>query len=120
MCGNKNQLSDFYMYESEYNPQPTGLTKWEMQKLLGEAATMSMDIGHMLGTADTSETSEDEEESDNEKTCKICFEKKINTAVVPCGHACMCIGCSKSVMEKNAKCPICTNNITQILKLFNA
>ena len=40
MCGNKDQLSDFYLYESEYKPQPTGLTKWEMQKLIGIALQM--------------------------------------------------------------------------------
>ncbi|KKL85403.1 hypothetical protein LCGC14_1955090, partial [marine sediment metagenome] len=40
MCANKDQLADFYLYGEEYNPQPTGLTKYEMQKLLGIAATM--------------------------------------------------------------------------------
>jgi len=40
MCGNKEQLSDFYLYEGEYNPQPTGLTKYEMLKLLGFAAQL--------------------------------------------------------------------------------
>ncbi len=40
MCANKDQLADFYLYEGEYDPQPTGLTKYEMQKLLGVAAMM--------------------------------------------------------------------------------
>ena len=40
MCANKDQLADHYMYESDYDPQPVGLTKFEMQKLLGVALQM--------------------------------------------------------------------------------
>lgn len=153
MCGNKNQLSDFYMHDEEYNPQPVGLTKGAMQLLLGEALTINMmeelgagyitgdnvintghtvSKGYLLGTADPVEavdTVDTVESADSDSTesvdeldslCKICFKKNINTAAVPCGHTCMCIGCSAKIMAYNAKCPICTQTMNSVLKLFKA
>lgn len=33
------------------------------------------------------------------KTCAICLNSNINTVCVPCGHRCICIGCSKTLKE---------------------
>jgi len=56
---------------------------------------------------------------ETEKECKICFDKQINTVLVPCGHMCVCEGCSK-LLAKNNKCPICKGAIQKIVKTFLA
>jgi len=48
------------------------------------------------------------------KTCKICFEQKINTALIPCGHCVVCIKCSKGLKQ----CCICRTEIHQITSIF--
>jgi len=49
-----------------------------------------------------------------ELLCKVCMENKINTTIIPCGHACVCIEDSKKLKE----CPMCRGEIKEIIKLF--
>ena len=44
MCENKEQLSDFYLHDGEYAPQTTGLTKYEMQKLIGSGTPETLRV----------------------------------------------------------------------------
>lgn len=40
--------------------------------------------------------------------CVICMSEPCNMIMVPCGHLCMCSGCSDMIATKgNGKCPIC-------------
>ncbi|KAH3765143.1 hypothetical protein Pelo_2975 [Pelomyxa schiedti] len=50
--------------------------------------------------------------------CTICYDAKINTVIVPCGHLCVCFECSKLLKPKIHKCPICRTSISQIIKTF--
>eukprot|EP00347_Sterkiella_histriomuscorum_P017569 403348833 len=49
--------------------------------------------------------------------CKVCMNTKSNTVLVPCGHKCVCLGCSKQI--KNI-CPICRRQVAQIVQVFDA
>ena len=51
-----------------------------------------------------------------EKTCKICLEQEISTAVIPCGHSYMCFKCSNIKASKKT-CAICRGEIQSILHL---
>ncbi|AKR17350.1 IAP-3 [Urbanus proteus nucleopolyhedrovirus] len=46
--------------------------------------------------------------------CKICYERERNVCFVPCGHAIACGICACSF--KN--CPLCRDNIVNILKIY--
>ena len=48
--------------------------------------------------------------------CSICIDAPQELAVVPCGHLCMCIACSKDVTA----CPICRVEIQSTLRIFSA
>lgn len=52
----------------------------------------------------------------SEKECCICFEKITEKhALVPCGHTTICKDCSTTLN----KCPLCTQEITTVIKIFD-
>lgn len=51
--------------------------------------------------------------------CIICLEPT-TTAILPCGHTCLCDGCSASLHQNRKSCPICRGPITKCQKLFFA
>jgi len=48
--------------------------------------------------------------------CKICLEKEINTAFLPCRHSTVCEDCSILVNS----CPLCRKAITQTLLIYRS
>jgi len=63
-----------------------------------------------------------ESDVEDEETCTICFDKIINTVVVPCGHTIMCDSCATLYINnpKNMAtgCPLCRTPIGQIVKTY--
>lgn len=57
---------------------------------------------------------ETKNEEKNEKICIICEEKESTMALIPCGHASFCEGCSTSLKE----CPLCRKPVSSILRIF--
>ncbi|KAL7541493.1 hypothetical protein ACHAWF_006950 [Thalassiosira exigua] len=51
-------------------------------------------------------------------TCVICLESPRTHVFIPCGHACACEACSRKVMNKKAKCPICNYKSKGAMQLF--
>ena len=49
-------------------------------------------------------------------TCSMCFDKPCVAAVVPCGHLCGCFDC----LQLCHVCPICTDPIQTILRVYDA
>ena len=49
-------------------------------------------------------------------TCSLCFDKPCVVAVVPCGHLCGCFDC----LQLCHVCPICTDPIQTILRVYDA
>lgn len=75
-------------------------------------------------------THADEESTDSEKTCVICMTNKRCCAIRPCGHVCLCVRCSHSmvhgeafestpVLQKKVVCPLCRNKVEEIMLIFN-
>ena len=48
-----------------------------------------------------------EGEEENDATCKICFERKVNILLLPCGHT----QCTECISIKSNKCPFCSTEI---------
>ena len=55
-----------------------------------------------------------------DQECKICWEARATTAVVPCGHASFCFSCIDAYHKADAShvCPVCRGPITSIMKLY--
>lgn len=53
--------------------------------------------------------------------CVICFEGKPSHAFIPCGHLCICTGCTteyNACPTGNARCPLCRETAMYITKIF--
>jgi hypothetical protein len=53
-------------------------------------------------------------EVEEDDSCVICLDQPKSVALIPCGHWCICEGCSGDVR----KCPICRKHNTGKLKIF--
>ena len=54
--------------------------------------------------------------------CSICLSAPSTHAMVPCGHLCMCTGCSNMLRltpRAANRCPICRTSSTQVLKIHD-
>lgn len=40
---------------------------------------------------------------EDEATCKVCYDAKINTVIIPCGHMALCFECGKLVKGPGKK-----------------
>lgn len=50
------------------------------------------------------------------RDCLVCGDKKVNTALVPCGHNHFCIDCGNKVCEGiEPLCPVCSRPVKQAL-----
>lgn len=56
-------------------------------------------------------------EDEDKNVCKICFERDLDCALLPCSHV-TCYQCATSL--KLTKCPFCRQDIAQVLKLYRA
>jgi len=56
-----------------------------------------------------------EDEVDEERLCKICYEREMNCALLPCGHM-TCLQCSQRIK----RCPHCRDIIKKVQKLFRS
>ena len=84
-------------------------------------------------TADQSTSKGDED--DDARWCVICFERPKTHVLVPCGHLCLCQGCSELVLSERStatakhtgggaeaaddapKCPMCRADATTALRV---
>jgi len=51
--------------------------------------------------------------------CVLCFDKPINSVVIPCGHLAMCFDCGNEVKTSMKTCPVCRQAIIAIIKTFH-
>ena len=51
-------------------------------------------------------------------TCIACMTRPSTHTFVPCGHFCMCDGCSSKSMEMGAHCPMCREPVQFVMKVF--
>ena len=53
--------------------------------------------------------------------CVVCMEKPSDSVVYACGHLCMCWDCATNVKNhKRPLCPICQQEIRDIIKIFRS
>eukprot|EP01083_Nonionella_stella_P227153 806173_1 len=54
----------------------------------------------------------------DQNMCRVCTVNVVNTVIVPCGHAYICFGCSKT--QQNRKCCICKMSVGHVVKIVMA
>lgn len=50
--------------------------------------------------------------------CCVCLDRTRNSVLFPCMHNVTCWDCSRSVKKKSGQCPICSQKIKQIKKVY--
>lgn len=90
----------------------------ETQASLTTAVSSSSTSGTAgsLGAA----TSACHESDDDDLYCVVCLTHAKTHAFVPCGHRCVCAGCSKEVLRGSGKaeCPVCRTRANGALQIF--
>uniref|UniRef100_A0A7S2XD63 RING-type domain-containing protein n=1 Tax=Lotharella oceanica TaxID=641309 RepID=A0A7S2XD63_9EUKA len=56
-----------------------------------------------------------EDDIDDKQLCKICYEREMDCALLPCGHM-VCMQCSSRI----SRCPHCRERFTRTQKLFRS
>ena len=54
-------------------------------------------------------------DSSNNGLCMICYTKKCNTIILPCNHSFACLTCANHIKNNEKKCPLCKNNVDDII-----
>jgi len=54
-----------------------------------------------------------DKDTPEELICKVCFENKVNTCIIDCGHTCLCSECIATIMNDTKKCPICRKEVVK-------
>ena len=90
-----------------------------LEQTLNETCNEHLD---MISTITTSNSVKSESDEDALK-CKMCYEKNINTVVLPCKHAVICSDCSDKLAHNHAlpsahKCVVCRTHITSVIKMI--
>eukprot|EP00005_Dracoamoeba_jomungandri_P009465 CAMPEP_0174263518 /NCGR_PEP_ID=MMETSP0439-20130205/19021_1 /TAXON_ID=0 /ORGANISM="Stereomyxa ramosa, Strain Chinc5" /LENGTH=707 /DNA_ID=CAMNT_0015348907 /DNA_START=33 /DNA_END=2156 /DNA_ORIENTATION=- len=60
------------------------------------------------------EMQREKEMLESQKICVVCADKQIRIVLIPCGHRCLCVDCSKAL----DKCPMCRVEITQRIDTY--
>ena len=47
-------------------------------------------------------------------TCKVCYDARINSVLIRCGHMAVCMECSHQL----EKCPICRTEIVDVIQTY--
>ena len=55
------------------------------------------------------------EDKSDDNCCVVCMDATKTHLMVPCGHKCVCETCAAAITKE---CPICRNNITTILRVY--
>jgi hypothetical protein len=51
-------------------------------------------------------------------TCKVCCESRINCALLPCGHLALCFDCALDCLSHSFPCPVCREPISRVARTF--
>lgn len=57
------------------------------------------------------------DETGSGEECVICMTEPKDTAVLPCRHMCLCSECAKALRVQSNKCPICRQNIEELMEI---
>ncbi|CAE7214605.1 FANK1 [Symbiodinium necroappetens] len=74
---------------------------------------------HAAQTPPAQVISQDDQErpEQDDGMCVVCLERRADTAVVPCGHLCLCQNCVADVMGQKL-CPMCRNEASSTVRIY--
>jgi hypothetical protein len=79
-----------------------------------ESWAPTVDQGSGSGLREGHEAAGVSEHHDDEEVCCICFERAMDTLLIPCSHA-LCRQCAELMQSARNSCPMCSQQIEMIL-----
>ncbi|XP_022340554.2 protein neuralized-like isoform X2 [Crassostrea virginica] len=74
---------------------------------------------HIKSLPTSPETTMDSCAESEASECTVCYERSVNAVLYTCGHMCMCFECAIVVKNhKSALCPICRQEIKDVIKIY--
>ena len=58
---------------------------------------------------------EEGDAADEANECCVCFDRRINTRLQPCGHVALCHACAARLTS--SRCPLCRAQIVDVLRV---
>jgi hypothetical protein len=74
--------------------------------------TRGLDAKMVAGVAEAKAVEADAHDAPEE--CVICLDSVVTHLVTPCGHYCLCEGCSKNLRQ----CPVCRGDAESVVRVF--
>ncbi|XP_067656898.1 protein neuralized-like isoform X1 [Haliotis asinina] len=74
-----------------------------------------------MPTSPTSGHGDNQPVFDDTSECTVCYERQVNCVLYTCGHMCMCYECAIAVRkDKGGLCPICRQQIKDVIKIYRS
>jgi len=73
------------------------------------------------GSLGTEDSHNDDSDMSNQKNCVICLTTQKDTALLPCGHFCVCNECGIQIRLSPGRnrCPLCRAQVNDIMRIVN-
>ena len=122
----RNENNSIYMEKNDVNRTHVRIcdNEWPRLGYRGYYYRMTMDPGMILISPDVNNSLQNNIhipgnipliETDNiEEQCIMCYKYKKNVKFEPCAHNISCVGCCKKLLSN--KCPICKNDIINVIE----
>lgn len=56
--------------------------------------------------------------SQRRATCYMCHGGEVVAALVPCGHNLFCFSCANGLASSGSHCPVCTHQVSSVLRIY--
>ncbi len=90
-------------------------------RALGSFPNDLLDPVHVNFNYPKDKIGQDTKSQGGQEACVVCMDNVYKTVNLPCGHACLCFACSKTVAQGPIKkCPICRVDLSGITALYKA
>lgn len=53
-----------------------------------------------------------------DRICKICYDHEIDSALLSCGHLCVCTACAARFVQDKQPCPVCRQPLASYVKVY--
>ena len=104
-------------YFKETNPIASDAIKKKISKIESDIYDIGNKLNGLRNIIVSGVNELVKEENKQKKICSVCFDKEVDTALVPCGHT-YCNECAGVDRSRYARCPHCRTQINNKIKIF--
>lgn len=85
---------------------------------LGHAGHVGMHSNHNPPQQPLQDSGTSEASLGPQNECVVCMDSTRDSLLVPCHHLCVCMTCANTLERDHGSCPICRQNITGVIQVY--